>query len=219
MPKFIDISGNRYGFLTVVYHDKEESKRKGKTLWMCKCDCGNYKHCESHSLRIGKTVSCGCRRTDRPHVTHGKTGTEIYQKWQSMKGRCNNPNFPHYSYYGGRGISVCKEWENDFTAFYNWSMENGYKQGLSIDRIDFNGNYEPTNCRWIPLAAQQRNKRDTVRVTVNGISKPLQEWSEISGVSSSALRERYRTGRKHGIEDFAMSFLRPSEKYAKNDVG
>lgn len=208
----IDITGRDFGFLHVNYYNKEVSKEKGKSMWNCTCCCGNTKDCESYELRNGKAVSCGCRTMDRPHVTHGKTNTEIYRKWQSMKGRCNNPNFPHYSYYGGRGISVCKEWESDFSAFYDWSIQNGYKDGLSIDRIDCNGNYEPSNCRWIPIEAQQRNKRDTVRVCVDGVTKPLQEWAELSGVSSEALRERYRKGKKYGIENFSNSFLRSSTK-------
>ena len=127
-----------------------------------------------------------------------------------MKARCGNPNTPHYSYYGGRGIRVCEEWENDFSAFYKWSVENGYKDGLSLDRIDFNGNYEPGNCRWVELKRQQRNKRDTVFVSVEGVVKPLSEWSELSGVPIGALRERYRTGKKKGMVLFTSDFLRPS---------
>lgn len=210
MKTLIDISGKRFGFLTVLYHDEEESKRKRKSMWLCRCDCGKQKHCESYQLRNGKTVSCGCRRIDRPHITHGKTNTTIYRKWQSMKARCGNPNTPHYSYYGGRGIRVCEEWENDFSAFYKWSVENGYKDGLSLDRIDFNGNYEPGNCRWVELKMQQRNKRDTVFVSVEGVVKPLSEWSELSGVQIGALRERYRTGKKKGMVLFTSDFLRPS---------
>lgn len=215
MPKFIDITGNHYGFLDVLYHDKEASKRVGKTLWMCKCECGNYKNCESNKLRTGRTVSCGCRRTDRPHITHGKTKDPLYQVWRGMKDRCLNPNSKERKYYGGRGIEICDQWKDDFQAFYDWSINNGYAKGLSIDRIDNNGNYSPDNCRWATRSMQARNKRDTVIVNVCGITKPLAEWSEISGVHISALRERYRKGKKVGVLVFNYDFLRPSKNSKK----
>lgn len=206
----IDLTGKDFGFLHVNFFDVEASKRERKSLWNCTCVCGNTKNCEAYSLRNGKTVSCGCRRTDRPHITHGKTNTILYRKWRGMKDRCYNVNAPQYHYYGGRGITVCDEWKDDFESFYTWAIKNGYQDGLSIDRIDNNGNYSPDNCRWATRSMQARNKRDTVMVSVNGETKSLADWSDISGIHISALRERYRKGKKMGITNFTDDFLRPS---------
>ena len=207
MPKRIDIAGKDFGFLHVNYYNVEESKKAKRSLWNCTCICGNTKDCESHHLRTGKTVSCGCRRMDRPHITHGKTKDPLYRIWIGMKDRCLNKNSNRIAYYGGRGISICEEWIDDFSSFYQWATNSGYRKGLSIDRIDNNGNYCPENCRWATRSMQARNKRDTVIVNVNGIIKPLSDWSELSGIHISCLRERYRKGKKNGITVFKEDFL------------
>ena len=133
-------------------------------LWLCRCDCGNKKVIIGENLRKGSTKSCGCLNREK-HITspnrrtHGMCGTRIHRIWKAMRNRCNNPNTPDYKYWGARGIKVCDEW-NDFQKFYDWAMTNGYSDTLTIDRINVNGNYEPTNCRWITNAEQQRNKRN-----------------------------------------------------------
>lgn len=111
-----------------------------------------------------------------------------------MKRRCYNPNHDSYIRYGGRGIEICDAWINDFHSFVKWSFENGYDDNLTLDRIDVNKNYEPGNCQWITSGEQQRNRRDTVYLTINGVTKPTAEWSEISGISSDILRHRKLMG-------------------------
>ena len=113
-----------------------------------------------------------------------------------MRERCRNVNSPYHKDYGGRGISVCDEWNNDngFESFLKWSLENGYEEHLSIDRIDVNGNYEPTNCRWITLQAQNRNRRTCVYITYKGETHILTEWAEILGIKRSTLSKRYHNG-------------------------
>ena len=144
----IEMKGRRFGQLTVI----EEGTKTGKeTMWVCVCDCGNKVTVNGNSLRQGKTVSCGCHRKTLL-VTHGLYQTRLHRIWRGMKQRCSNPNKQHYDRYGGRGIKVCDEWENDFQAFYNWAMSNGYRDDLTIDRIDNDGDYEPSNCQWITQA-------------------------------------------------------------------
>jgi hypothetical protein len=121
----------------------------------------------------------------------------LYNIWCGIKKRCYNPKEPCYSYYGGRGITVCNEWLHDFDAFQHWSLENGYSDLLTIDRIDTNGNYSPNNCRWITHAEQQRNRSNNVRVEHNGESKTIAEWSRILGISDKALYKRYNSAIKH----------------------
>lgn len=127
--------------------------------------------------------------------------TRIFGIWENMRDRCNNPNSKLYYLYGERGIKVCEEWSNDFLTFYNWSIKNGYRQGLSIDRIDVNGNYEPNNCRWATAKQQIRNRRNTVYVNIGGVKKTLGELSEEYNIKYNTLYDRYR--RHKGASDFS----------------
>lgn len=126
--------------------------------------------------------------------THNKSNTKLYRVWNSMKQRCFNKNDKFYFCYGGRGITVCEEWINSFQSFYNWAINNGYQENLSIDRRNVNGNYSPENCRWVDMKTQQRNRRDRKKFLFNGKEKTLAEISEETGIAIGTLWERNKRG-------------------------
>ena len=126
--------------------------------------------------------------------SHGMYGTRIYGIWAHIKSRCYNPSVERYKYYGGRGISMCEEWRNSFEAFYEWAMANGYKEGLSIDRIDNNGNYEPSNCRWVTTVDQMNNTTRNQSITYNGETHTIAEWARIANIPYKAFYARLKRG-------------------------
>lgn len=154
----IDITGHRFGLLTAMQFSGRNNN--GDALWKCQCDCGNTKVVRYAHLKSGATKSCGC--WNKAPKKHGMTADgkrpRIYGIWEGMKQRCYNQNVEKYPRYGGRGIVVCSEWLNDFQAFYDWSIKNGYHDGLTIDRIDNDGNYEPGNCRWVTNAENLKHR-------------------------------------------------------------
>lgn len=173
-PRRIDITGMKSGKLTAVEKIGYDTDKDGKrfALWKCECECGGIGIFNQHSIVTNSVKSCGCMR-NREHgraIQHGMSRTRIYRTYCGMKARCDNPNDQHYKDYGGRGIKICKYWRGimGFTHFYEWAMKNGYKENLTIERIDVNGNYEPSNCKWITNSEQQGNKRNTKRYNING---------------------------------------------------
>lgn len=198
MGKKIEMMGKRFGRLVVI----EEAERhiSGHARWICKCDCGNTTTpIIGDDLRSGKTRSCGCLHKEQlsdVRKKHGLKRTRLYSIWQNMKNRCRNENVPCYNAYGGRGIAVCAEWENDFQAFYNWAMLHGYSDDLTIDRIDVNGSYCPDNCRWISVMEQTNNLRKNIVLEIDGETHTIAEWSRISGIKYFTLYQRYLRGWK-----------------------
>lgn len=188
-----DITGNKYNRLKVV----KFAFRKGTNVyWQCKCECGTIKNLPGSRIKNGDIKSCGCLRkevTAKMATIHGKHGTPLYNTWKGMRGRCNSPNNGKYYAYGERGISICSEWE-DFVKFEEWARSNGYREGLTIERIDVNGNYEPSNCEWIPAREQQYNKRNTVIVEINGEKKHILEWARQYNIKKNTIYGRYHRG-------------------------
>lgn len=196
-----DLTGQRFGRLVVVQFSHVKSKQ---TYWLCKCDCGNTKVCRAGHLRYGATKSCGCLRIENTSIansTHGMSKTRLYGIWQNMLKRTEKASNHAYADYGGRGIRVCDAW-HDFTVFMEWSLLNGYAENLTIDRIDVNGDYEPSNCRWITMYEQAGNKRNTIKITLDGQTKTLVEWCKLKGCTYMKAYKRYRKG-KSPIEIFA----------------
>ena len=196
MSKVHDLTGMKFNRLTVI--KRAENNKYNRAQWLCKCDCGNTIVVSGNALLKSNTKSCGCLNKENYRKSnnkkHGMSETRLFHCWTAMKARCRDKNLKAYKNYGGRGIKVCDEWEHDFTAFYNWSMDNGYKDDLTIDRKDVNGNYCPENCRWITKEEQARNKRTNRYIEYNGETKTIAEWARIAGIERSVLRGRIDRG-------------------------
>lgn len=199
MRTFDDLTHKRFGQLVVL--SQAGRNKYGHLVWLCQCDCGNRKIVDGQHLRHGNTRSCGCMESlnrknfgTRSIRTHEASETPLYKAWMRMKVRCNNQNSDHWNDYGGRGISVCAEWNHSFEAFQKWALENGWRQDLTLDRIDVNGNYEPSNCRWITNAEQQCNKRNNRWYTFNGKTQLIPAWAKEFGVTDSMIRSRIQKG-------------------------
>lgn len=175
MSKFKDVTNQKFGRLTALYRLHDTNVR---TKWLCICDCGNFAEVLLPNLTRGRTTSCGCRQKESV-TKHHLAGSRLYNIYRNMYKRCYKSNSPNYKHYGARGIKICDEWLNNVQLFYNWAIDNGYQDDLSIDRIDVDGNYEPLNCRWVDLKTQNRNRRNIKNYTINGETHCLAEWCEI----------------------------------------
>lgn len=203
MSKVIDLKGQRFGRLTVVELAEPHIDPKGRRLtrWKCVCDCGNTVEVLRNSLIQGHSKSCGCLHSEisrevftKMHTTHGGRHTRLYGIWCGMKNRCYNENVVSFPDYGGRGITVCSEWLDNFAAFRDWALANGYRDDLSIDRRNNDMGYSPDNCRWATGTDQANNKRTSRSVTLNGESRTIAEWSKLTGINASVLSWRARNG-------------------------
>lgn len=191
MPRKIDLTGQTFGRLTAI--EPAGRDKHGKLLWRCKCSCSEREVvAPTNDLRRGNTQSCGClfreKSGDRAR-THGQSETRLYEAWCNIIRRTTNPNHKSYPDYGGRGITVCQEWRESFEAFAR-DMGPTYRDGLSIDRTDVNGNYEPGNVRWATPKEQARNMRTNRLVTAWGQTKSLAEWAELQGLNYQTLYNR-----------------------------
>lgn len=189
--KRLEMAGMRFGKLVVT--EPVGKTKTGGILWLCKCDCGNEVTVQSSYLKNGHTKSCGCLRVDwckENSTRHGLEHTRIYRIWKDMILRCYDKRHASYQRYGGQGISICDEWKDDVQVFYNWATENGYRDGLTIDRKNNDGNYCPENCRWATMKAQANNRRSNVLITYNGKTKNMQQWASDAGIPYQVLWQR-----------------------------
>jgi len=194
--EYIDFTGMRFERLTVI--KRVESPYKNGHAWLCRCDCGKEIIAQTGGLKDGTYKSCGCYARDmaKKRAKHGDARdsgrVRLYEIWNAMKGRCTRVNTVGYKDYGGRGITVCQEWIDSYISFREWALNNGYADNLTIDRIDVNGNYEPSNCRWATAKQQCRNTRRNFNITYNGITKTLEDWGAEYGIKPNTLRYRIK---------------------------
>ena len=180
----IDLTGQKFGRLTVVRFDHKENGRK---YYLCQCDCGNFKIVSNHSLKSGNTKSCGClhkeilTQRNKDNRIHHPENERLLRIWRAMLHRCYKETDEHYDYYGGRGIKVCDDW-HDFETFQKWALANGYADNLTIDRLDGNKDYCPENCSWATMTVQNNHKSDTKWLTYKGKTQSLSDWCRELGL-------------------------------------
>ncbi|WP_417444603.1 hypothetical protein [Joostella sp.] len=200
----MEMIGKKFNRLTIISFIGIDNYRN--KVWKCVCVCGNYTKASTTSLKKGNTKSCGCLQKEKAAMTgrnilktHGLsknadgTKTRLFRIWSGMKTRCNNSRVVEYPRYGGKGVEVCASWMN-YENFHKWSINNGYKNNLSIDRIDVDGNYEPSNCRWVTDKIQCRNRTSSRLLTFKGDTKTLSEFAEEFNISIQALHNRLKRG-------------------------
>lgn len=194
MNSFEDLSGKKFGKLTAIRRTDDYISPSGHhaTRWLCQCDCGNTVYIAAHQLKSGKTKSCGCYQKERAsesNRTHGLSKERLYFTWKDMRSRCQNPRSKEYANYGGRGILLCKEWE-DYLKFREWALSHGYQENLTIDRIDNDKGYCPENCRWATRTQQNRNMRRNHHVTYHGKDYIAAELARKAGIGKSVFLNR-----------------------------
>ena len=192
--KLIEMTGKRFGRLVVV--EQAGISLTKKALWLCRCECGEERIIAGYDLRAGNCRSCGCLRRDmlvERNTTHGKTYSKVYRSWAHVLDRCLNPNDGAFQNYGGRGITVCARWQS-FENFLKDMGEPPAGAGVSIERVENNGNYEPGNCCWATQKEQSRNKRNNRFLTFNGVTLCVSDWAKRIGMKCSTLQQRIISG-------------------------
>ena len=189
MRKIIDLTGRQFGRLFVLSVSGKD--KANHTIWLCKCSCGTKTNVQSSHLLTNHTRSCGCllQETKTKHGLCGKNGNKLYSAWKAMIARCYNEKTESYHNYGGRGIAVCDRWIDNPANFIN-DMGLPSNKSLTLERIDVNGNYDPSNCKWASMKEQQRNKRNNTVIEFNGESLCFSEWCEKLGFKKSTLKNR-----------------------------
>lgn len=196
-----NVIGKKYGLWEVL-------SVKNNVFLTCRCECGTVKDVRFQDLERGKSKSCGCfsrRKIIERNTVHGLSKTRLYKVYKSMKSRCLNRNNKRYNDYGGRGIKISEDWIADFQNFYNWSMQNGYKENLTIDRINNDGDYCPENCRWTSVKEQNKNKRNNIKI--GGIC--LKEWCKKNNFIYSTVYDFVRNHRsviENNLEDMLEKY-------------
>lgn len=186
-----DLTNRKFGKWLVLSRSDDLTKyKKPVPMWKCQCECGTIRDVRGYTLRHGMSASCGCVAKQGLHRTHNKSHLPLYRVWSRMKSCTTLETHQDYKYYGARGLKMCKEWFDDFEKFYQWSIANGYKRGLEIDRIDNDGNYEPSNCRWVTRKKQLNNTSRNRNITFNGKTQSVKEWSEELGFVYNTLYAR-----------------------------
>ena len=217
-----DITGQKFNRLTALNFSHKDKNRK--TYWVFECECGNIKVLRTDQVKNGNTKSCGCLKKELEPKQLNRNGSEptkydskglsehpLYSKWIGIKDRCYNVHSNRYKNYGGRGIKICNEWLYSFHAFYDWSIENGWQNGLEIDRINNNGNYEPSNCRYITRKENCNNRSTTRKIEINGEIHSITEWCEILGLNKHNILAHDKTDEQ--IKQILIEYL-----YANTEV-
>ena len=221
MTPRVEMIGRRFGKLTVLALSEERGGR-GQLKFLCLCDCGRTKVVFGESLRRFKTTSCGCEQrkiASKVNRTHGGSKERLYRVWQGMKERCENENNLEYKNYGGRGIKICEEW-HDYAKFKEFMLSKGYDPTApygqcTIERINVNGNYEPSNCTVISAAMQAFNRTDNRKLTFQGKTQTVVEWSEEIGIPACTIYNRIHRG---ATDEEALSIpLRRTRQYTVGD--
>ena len=190
----VDMTGRQFGRLIVLHESSQ--RRCGKVTWVCKCDCGKLITVSSNNLQSGHTKSCGCYRDDKLRkvaTKHSMYGTRLYSEWAGMKARCYHKAYKYFAHYGGKGITVCDEWKSSFENFSKWALANGYKNDLTLDRKNNDGNYCADNCRWVTMTVQQNNRTNNHRIIFNGENLTLSEWARKLNFPQGLIYQRLKT--------------------------
>lgn len=219
MKEIVDLTGQHFGRWTVIERAENRTTKSGtRVMWRCLCECGKESVVSTWNLKRGKSISCGCFHREvssdimrEVGTTHGGSKTRLFRIWTGIKTRCFNENDPAYKRYGGRGITMCDEWKNDFAKFRDWALSNGYTDELTCDRIDNDKGYSPDNCRWVTMKIQRRNTRRNRFLTINGETLTVSDWAERNGLDKDLILGRLKQG---WTTEEAVS-VKPNERESK----